>query len=209
MLYRAPKWLKPMHVPGFYFVSCRLSTTVCVLVTHSVDKTFPWFNLEINLCAMKKLVSAVVLIGFGLLAWGQTVELKEKDLPKEVHQLLDRYLSTLAESTDLDDCATRIAPLLGGSLLSAEGVVSNTVKPYSLKKDFNNVKFYQLPAKITRVQLRKNARDGYDALKLEGVVYKIWVAKKEGVNGMPAPVPILVPTNDPQHPRVVATIGNL
>ena len=68
---------------------------------------------------------------------------------------------------------------------------------FSLKKDFQNSKFYQYPAKITRVVKILNDYDGYQQNYIEGTSYKVWIAKKDGVAGMPAPVRVIKPKDKP------------
>ncbi|TFH40387.1 MAG: hypothetical protein E4G96_07610 [Chrysiogenales bacterium] len=92
-------------------------------------------------------------------------------------------------------------------MLSVNGGISNDVLPYSLKKDYQNAKFYKVPAVITRVVLVENDYDGYGATLIQGDRYKIWIAKRDGVAGMPAPIPILKPKKGP--PKIVTTIGSL
>jgi hypothetical protein len=81
---------------------------------------------------------------------------------------------------------------------------------FSLKKDHSNFKFYAVPLQITRVNKGFSNSDGFGASALKGAVYKIWIAKKAGVSGMPAPISILVPENHAtiNSPKVV-NIGSL
>ena len=140
----------------------------------------------------------------------QRKDITVEEVPSAVIKVLNQYLEVLSESPTLEDCARNIYPYLGGGLLSSDGkkVSSDTIQ-FSLKKDYNNVKFYSVPAVITRIQLNKNSYDGYEKTYLEGDIYKIWINKKEGVAGMPAPIPVIVPKNDAEHPKVISTIGSL
>jgi len=60
---------------------------------------------------------------------------------------------------------------------------------------------------ITRCLFTPNDYDGYQSTLFEGDRYKIWIKKKEGVNGMPAPIPIIKPLTG--EPKIVTTIGSL
>jgi hypothetical protein len=143
-----------------------------------------------------------------LVTYGQ--EITQKEVPKQVIDLLNQYLDILSKSKSLDECAKNVFPISGGGLLNqALTEIASNIKPYSLKKDFDNVKFYQVPAKITRVLLKKGKYDGFGPTLIEGDIYKIWIAKKEGVAGMPAPIPIIVPTKSPDKPKLVTSIGSL
>ncbi|MBP8081631.1 MAG: hypothetical protein KAZ87_00370 [Spirochaetes bacterium] len=140
----------------------------------------------------------------------QKKDVSVEEIPPAVIKVLNQYMKILSESPTLEDCVKNIYPLLGGGLLSSDGkkVSSDTIQ-FSLKKDYNNVKFYSVPAEITRIQLNKNGYDGFEKTYIEGDIYKIWVNKKEGVAGMPAPIPVIVPKNDPEHPRIISSIGSL
>ncbi len=158
----------------------------------------------------KKLIIFVFVISVFSSIYPQRKDIPVEEVPFAVIKVLNQYLKILSESPTLEDCTKNIYPLLGGGLLSSDGkkVSSDTIQ-FSLKKDYNNVKFYSVPAEITRIQLNKNSYDGFEKTYIEGDIYKIWVKKKEGVAGMPAPIPVIVPKNDPEHPKVISTIGSL
>ncbi|HOU85928.1 MAG TPA: hypothetical protein PK158_13895 [Spirochaetota bacterium] len=158
----------------------------------------------------KKFVFLIFAISVFSSIYPQRKDIPVEEVPFAVIKVLNQYLKILSESPTLEDCAKNIYPLLGGGLLSSNGkkVSSDTIQ-FSLKKDYNNVKFYSVPAEITRIQLNKNSYDGFEKTYIEGDIYKIWVKKKEGVAGMPAPIPVIVPKNDPEHPKVISTIGSL
>ncbi|HQE58578.1 MAG TPA: hypothetical protein PLA54_05210 [Spirochaetota bacterium] len=158
----------------------------------------------------KKFIILIFAISVFSSIYPQRKDIPVEEVPSAVIKVLNQYLKILSESPTLEDCAKNIYPLLGGSLLSSDGkkVSSDTIQ-FSLKKDYNNVKFYSVPAEITRIQLNKNSYDGFEKTYIEGDIYKIWVKKKEGVAGMPAPIPVIVPKNDPEHPKVISTIGSL
>ncbi len=158
----------------------------------------------------KKFVFLIFAISVFSSIYPQRKDIPVEEVPSAVIKVLNQYLKILSESPTLEDCAKNIYPLLGGGLLSSDGkkVSSDTIQ-FSLKKDYNNVKFYSVPAEITRIQLNKNSYDGFEKTYIEGDIFKIWVKKKEGVAGMPAPIPVIVPKNDPEHPKVISTIGSL
>jgi len=128
-------------------------------------------------------------------AWAQSKrdDIPAAKLPKEVKAVLDQYVAVL-NAPDLDSCAVLFFPIAGGGLVNPEGTaLDSDLKQFSLKKDYSNIKFYTQPAKITRVNARASSGDGYGASAIAGKIYKIWIAKKPGVAGMPAPVSIMVP----------------
>jgi hypothetical protein len=119
-------------------------------------------------------------------------------LPPEVKAVLEEYVKILTTSQDLDDCAKRFTSIAGGGLINEDPdnvTLRQGVQPFSLKKDFNNIKFYAQPIKITRVNVSRTNGSGYGASAVAGTVYKIWIDKKNPQQGMPAPVSIVVPEN--------------
>lgn len=138
-------------------------------------------------------------------------------LPKEVKAVLNEYIEILSSSETLDACAENMLKVAGGNLVSEQVdengtavALGRSIQPYSLKKDYQNIKFYQNPIKITRVNLGSTNGSGYGASAIAGKVYKIWIDKKSGVAGMPAPISIVVPEGHAtiKTPKVIG-IGSL
>ncbi len=141
----------------------------------------------------------------------KTNDIPVKKLPSEVKVVLEQYIRTLTQSGSLDKCAENFVRIAGGTLVEDDGLrLRNTIKPFSLKKDFNNIKFYASPIQITRVNASPTQGTGYGESAVRGMVYKIWIGKKAGIAGMPAPISIIVPENHPSisSPKVVG-IGSL
>lgn len=146
----------------------------------------------------------------GAFAQSKANDIPVSDLPSPVKQILVKYVEILNSET-LDDCASKFTTIAGGNLVNPAGsALRSSVKPYSLKKDFQNIKFYKQPIVITRVNKSYSNSNGYGASALKGTVYKIWIAKKDGQQGLPAPISIIVPDGHPtiKAPKVV-TIGSL
>jgi hypothetical protein len=143
---------------------------------------------------MKKLLLSVLLF-LGL----QPLFSQQKDipvlmLPSEVKEVLNEYLNILSTSKDLDEAAERFLTIAGGGLVSPNGEsLRSSVKPFSLKKDLENVHFYKVPAKIERVAKTKTGQAGFGESAIAGDWYKIYIAKANG--GQSAPVHIVVPKN--------------
>lgn len=159
---------------------------------------------------IKKVVAMSMVALF--LFWSGSSNAKQTDIPIEqvptdVISVLNKYLNILSTSKSLEACAVEVAKISGGHMLSQSGSISQDVLPYSLKKDYENVKFYKVPAVITRVVLVEGDYDGYGPTIIEGSRYKIWIAKKEGVAGLPAPIPVIKPKNG--TPKIVTVIGSL
>jgi len=160
---------------------------------------------------MKKLFVILTLITtVGLadncFAQSKANDIAVKSLPAEVKTVLDKYIKILKSPT-LDECATAFLTIAGGGLVNETFPVTlrTTVKPYSLKKDFDDVKFYKDPVVITRVNVSQSNGNGLGATAIAGTIYKIWIQKKEGVAGLPAPVQIMVPKGNAEvtTPKVV------
>jgi len=163
---------------------------------------------------MKKVFFAFLLslIAFNFIAaQSKANDIPAAKLPKEVKTVLEQYVSILRSSADIDQCAEKFLEVAGGSLVN-ENVsgLRQDVPQFSLKKDFNNVKFYADPIKITRVNVSTSNGDGYGWSAIKGKKYKIWIEKANKANGMPAPITILVPEGHESitQPKVVG-IGSL
>jgi len=72
---------------------------------------------------------------------------------------------------------------------------------YSFKKAWQNAKFYKNPIVITRVQKQNLTAIGFGATAQNGTAYKVWVAKNDGVSGLPAPLNVFFPA-DGSAPKV-------
>jgi hypothetical protein len=162
---------------------------------------------------MKKIKSLLISVIYMAIflpysVFSQSKELKNSEIPQDVVNVLNEYMKILTTSTSLDDAANNLVKIAAGHLLTSDlSAISSDVKPYSLKKDFENAKFYAYPPVITRCLYTPNDYDGFQNTLFEGDRYKIWIKKKEGVNGMPAPIPIIKPKSG--DPKVVSTIGSL
>ncbi len=150
---------------------------------------------------------AVFIVTLNINLVAQNKELKANEIPQDVKDVLNEYLKILSEAKTLDEAGVNIVQVCAGHLVNTSGIISNDVKPFSLKKDWNNVKFYKLPAVITRCLFTASSYDGFQETLFEGDRYKIWIAKKDGTAGMPAPIPIIKPKTG--KPKVVSTIGSL
>lgn len=137
-----------------------------------------------------------------------TTEISINDIPATVVKILNDYVNLLQSSANEEEAADKLAPIAAGSLLTNDGqAITNSVKQFGLKKDFDNAKFYKSPAVITRAQCTTDSHDGFEETLVTGTSYKIWIEKKAGINGMPAPVKIIVSAQY-DSPRVIANIGS-
>ena len=156
----------------------------------------------------KSLILCLALSLLGLqtsFAQGRANDIPVGQLPREVRQVLEAYVALLRNSANLTEAGGAFEALAGGGLVNEDGSLRNSVLPYGLKKDFENIKFYANPIKITRVNFGPARSSGFGPTAIRGRVYKIWLAKASGVAGMPAPVSILVPENHPdiKAPKII------
>ena len=160
---------------------------------------------------MKTLIACIVLSATAALAQGKQNDIPVDKLPPEVKAVLDEYLNILRTSADVEAAAKGVIKVAGGGLVDEAGTaLRDSVKPYSLKKDFSDVKFYAEPTNITRVNASPSGGQGFGGSAISGMVYKIWIGKKDGAGGMPAPISIMVPQGHAtiKTPKVV-NIGSL
>lgn len=159
-----------------------------------------------------KQTSVIIIMFLAFFLLSGLASAKQKDIPldqvpKDVIEVLNTYLKILTTSASLDECGTKVAKIAGGHMVSQSGMISRDVIEFSLKKDFQNAKFYKVPAVITRVVLMEDDYDGYGPTLIQGDRYKIWIAKKDGVAGMPAPIPVIKPKTG--APKIVSNVGSL
>jgi len=145
----------------------------------------------------------VVAITFSqaIFSWSKADDIPVESLPAKVKAVVENYARILRESKSVEEAATAIAPIAGGSLVSENGSLSNNTKQFGLKKDFNNIKHYANPIKITRVNKTISKGDGYGAAKIAGDRYTVWIAKDDPAKGMPAPVTLILPASG--EPKLV------
>lgn len=152
------------------------------------------------------------MLGTAAIVNGQSrrSDIPVKDVPDSVIKILNEYVEILHTKT-LKECADKFLSIAGGGLVTQDGKkLRRDVPQFSLKKDYNNIKFYASPVEITRVNKSNTNGDGYGESAISGVRYKIWIGKNKGVNGMPAPISIVVPVGHKtiKTPKVIG-IGSL
>jgi len=88
------------------------------------------------------------------------------------------------------------------SLMNSNGDnLTKDLLDFSFKKAHSNAKFYANPVKITRVRKNKVTAIGFKETGENGSEYSYFISKKDGVNGMPAPVNIFFPA-DGSAPKI-------
>ena len=126
-------------------------------------------------------------------AQSRRYDIDASKLPRSVRKVLKRYIKLLRKSKSLNSCAKRFVKIAGGSLVNEDGkTLRGTVKPYGLKKDHGNIKFYASPFEIARVAKLRPTTSGFGPSAIRGDRFKIWIARAND-EGMPAPVTIMLP----------------
>ncbi|MBL8995678.1 MAG: hypothetical protein JNM63_20185 [Spirochaetia bacterium] len=140
------------------------------------------------------LFPVLLLANAALLAQTKADDIPVGDLPASVKGVLESYVSILRTSKDLTEAGKRFVEIAGGTLVSDDGKsLRSSTEQFGLKKDFNDIKHYADPIRITRVAKLASNGQGYGASAIKGLIYKVWIDKKDPQLGMPAPVSILVP----------------
>jgi hypothetical protein len=156
-----------------------------------------------------KYLAFFLMIAININSFSQSVknDIAINELPGDVKNTLDEYVKILSESKNINECGDKFLEIAGGNLLNIDGTeLYGDLKSFSLKRDFNDIKYYKIPAVITRISLETDTYFGFEKTLIEGDAYKIWIGKKPGVAGMPAPITIIKPKEG--KPKVVV-IGSL
>ncbi len=128
---------------------------------------------------MKKIVS-IIFVGFiGLQA--------QEPIQQRLIPFLNRFM-TLLQTHSMQEAQKSIVPLVHPTLLDKSGALDGDTRQFSFKKAYFNAKKYANPVRITRIQKLNTTFVGTPKRPYYGVEYKVWIAKKEGQNGMPAPI---------------------
>jgi hypothetical protein len=146
---------------------------------------------------MKKILFFAV---FSFLAWLVNAQSKMQTDERAI-ELLNNFMQTLMIE-DFEESAQQMLKYTHKSLWNADGTnLSRDLRDFSFKKAKSNAKFYQVPVKITRVRETNVSAIGYAETAEKGKVVDYFIAKKAGVNGMPAPVKIFFPA-DGSAPKI-------
>jgi hypothetical protein len=122
-------------------------------------------------------------------------------------KLVDDFMTALRIAGD-EESAKATLPLVHKSLLNpAKDDLSQDLRRFSFKKAHDNAKFYAAPVKVTRVRSTGITAIGFKQTAEAGSVVDYFIAKKDGVSGMPAPVRIFFP-KDGGAPKI-AYMGSL
>lgn len=110
---------------------------------------------------------------------------------------LKRFMEIVASTEDLEEAGKLVIAekLVHGSKLDKNDPrkMNNDSIRFAFKKAHQNVKMYDPGPRIIRTQLTGTSAVGFGPTAQKGKLYKYFIAKKDGINGMPAPIQIFYP----------------
>jgi hypothetical protein len=110
-------------------------------------------------------------------------------------KLVNEFMNALTISDEAERLQA-ILPLVHDSLKTGDKKdLFSSVKQFSYKRAVSMIKLYKLPAEIGDVHKGTVSTVGFKETAERGRRDKYFVKKKEGVNGMPAPIHVFIPEN--------------
>lgn len=110
---------------------------------------------------------------------------------------LKRFIEILTSTEDMDAAGKTVVAekLVHASKLDKNEPrqLNNDSMRFAFKKAFSNAKMYDPGPRIIRTQLTATSAVGFGPTAQKGKLYKYFIAKKDGVGGMPAPIQIFYP----------------
>ena len=147
---------------------------------------------------MKTLFS-FLLVCAGVLVQGpaNAQDIKVEDFDKAGIEVLNTFMKAILNNQEDEMAAAKAAlPVIHKSEYDDSGTNLKKYRlDFSFKKAWQNAKFYKSPVLITRVQKQNLTAIGFGATAEKGTAYKVWIAKNEGVAGLPAPLNVFFPAN--------------
>ena len=134
------------------------------------------------------------LVGVMLImsSWGSSWAVTKVDPDPQAVKLVRQFMKALHLQDPIKREA-RVSKYLHKSLLTSDQKLTASIKNYSFKKACDNVKFYEVPARITEVHRGREVTIGFKETAERGRIDKYFVAKRDGVAGLPAPLHVFWP----------------
>lgn len=133
--------------------------------------------------------------------------MSELDVDPRAVALLNAFMQALAHE-DAATSARAVLPFVHRSLKTPAGDdLSRDLRQFGHKKAQGNARLYALPVQVTRVRTTSTTGLGFGDTAEAGRVDDYFIAKREGVNGMPAPVKVFFPEDG--GPPLVSYMGSL
>lgn len=172
----------------------------------SFDKLPPICENFWQLLVKNKMNRVLITLILGLVFMSgiiQSQDLAIESFDKKAVEVVNSFIAALnANSSDEAAAAKACLAYIHKSEFDNSGTgLKQDRMDFSFKKAWQNAKFYQSPVKITRIQKQNVTAVGFASTAQKGTTYKIFIAKKEGVSGLPAPLNILIP-EDGSEPKI-------
>jgi hypothetical protein len=150
---------------------------------------------------LKKIVIAICSSIMVYTCSAQDVPLAEFE--KSAIEVTQKFMDALnSNSSDISAAAAAAMPFIHKSEYDNSGAALKKDRmDFSFKKAWQNAKFYETPIKVTRIQKQALSGIGFGASAELGVSYKVFIAKKSGVAGMPAALHVFIP-KDGGKPKI-------
>ncbi len=147
---------------------------------------------------MKKIIPALIAaiaILMQFASYGQDIPVNKFD--KRGIKVINNFMKALMDNQDDEQAAATAAlPFIHRSEYDNNGTnLKRDRLDFSFKKAWQNAGNYQVPVKVTRVQQQNISAIGFGETAQAGTVFKVWIAKKDGVGGVPAPLSVFFPDN--------------
>lgn len=121
--------------------------------------------------------------------------MSDADVDPRAVQLLNALMRGLA-TADPGESARALLPFVHKSLKNAAGDgLSRDLLQFGHKKAHANARHYAVPVQVTRVRTTSTTGIGFGDTAEAGRVDDYFIAKRAGVNGMPAPVKVFFPAD--------------
>ena len=133
--------------------------------------------------------------------------MSELDVDPRAVALLNAFMQALSLPDPLES-ARAVLPFVHRSLKTAAGDdLSRDLRQFGHKKAHGNARHYAIPVHVTRVRTTRTTGIGFEDTAEPGRVDDYFITKRDGVNGMPAPVKIFFPADG--GPPLVSYMGSL
>ena len=155
---------------------------------------------------MKRSIPGLLLcaaIMLQLPSFGQDVPLNKFD--KRGIEVINSFMFAIIEPDSQGDesiAAIAVLPYVHSSEYDANGTsLKQDRLNYSFKKAWQNARFYKVPVSVTRIQKQNITAIGFGKTAQAGTAFKVWISKKDGVAGLPAPLNVFFPS-DGSAPKI-------
>lgn len=110
---------------------------------------------------------------------------------------LKRFIEIVTTTADLEEAGKLVIAekLVHASKLDKNDPrkMNNDSMRFAFKRAHENAKMYDPGPRIIRYQLTATSAVGFGPTAQKGKLYKYFIAKKDGISGMPAPIQIFYP----------------